>query len=155
MAVLDTIGGEYSITSEKVDECPPNWASYAELCGLGGAVITFLISMYLVGTGNDAWIVMFIVGILFVVGMFSPILKEDCGVKIALLHGSATIHYDYYQLTSDPNHDAQAIQNKVERFKQYANRLIEERSARKKAEQVKQEQCCNRYTEVIQKVKGE
>lgn len=154
MTVLKTIGDGYYIASEKEDYCQSNWHEGYYLFGGLLASFIFCALIYLIVFGSGAALLCVILGVITELILIMASLDRGCGVRIVLFHYSKITILVHYRFSGDAGQDAKQIQKIVERYKQYVGRLIVVQDQRRKDEQVRQEQCCNQYTEAIQKVKG-
>lgn len=167
---LHTIG-EYKITSEKNDECLPEWWGLSVATGISLFIFslifaTTLIAIYL----SDAYILIKATGVALLGGLtllFFAIIPhhyKGCGVTLCLWHltkGNCTNKEETdYKFTKDPDGDTEKINQIVAGMIHKANRLIEEQkkeedeAAKKAAEELKKsEECCVQYKERIGKVK--
>jgi signal transduction histidine kinase len=164
MTVLQTIG-KYEIISEKVDECPPNWAGLAAIFGFLGAVIIILIPALYASLSIDLnplqklWISFWgcIPGVIFFFIVVSvSFLYVKCGVKITLKkidsawgEKGEVLYAITYQFTNDDSKDAEKIKTLVNMFVNEANQLMR----KYKVGDEKREQCHNKYVSTLQKVK--
>jgi hypothetical protein len=169
MTVLQTIG-KYEIISEKVDECPPNWADSAIVYAfLGGIIIV---------CGFMGWSLFYfdlnsafhsdVIGVVIALSggglsiLFFALIRHialqhvKCGVKITLKKIDSTwgekgevLSAVTYQFTNDSLKDAEKIKTIVSAFVIKANQLI----GKYKVGDEKREQCCNQYKVTMQKVK--
>jgi hypothetical protein len=158
--VLQSVG-DYRITSEKEDECLPNWRAAAHILAVVVGVCTFLaisISYPMTYTGVppdytvvyiEAFAGITLTAFLFVI----PFLYQDCGVIIRLK--TPPDEYDLsttYQFTSNPEKDAVKIKEIAEGYAESAKTMINQKRTRAERENEQKQLCCTRYQNVMEKL---
>lgn len=153
METLRTIKN-YSITSEKVDDCPHNY--HDDICIICMVVGFISLLLCLNSLKNNNMIYALILFIITCISGFILILSfkyNGCGTIIRLNENNKIISSKSYQFTENPDCDVLEIKKIVDEFEKYANELNATNKKREEEQQKLKMECCNKYKSVIQKVK--
>lgn len=146
---------DYLISSEKIDECPPNWRKMVSIIGSGAGLIISVIgfSLFLMGSPLFRYALLGIIVCLLCT--FYPYLKKGCGVRVTLQDATETFGgrtTTTYQLSKNPERDAKKIQKIIDQFTELANKKMSDKKIKEEASYEKRQQCCIQYQEVMDKV---
>lgn len=156
METLRTIGN-YSITSEKVDDCPHKYHDDIGMCCMCVCCISLLLCLIFLQNNNMIYaLILFIITCISGFILISILKYNGCGTRISLKNNEDRgyiIGSNSYQFTNNPDYDALEIKKIVDDFERYANELDAANKKREEEQERLKRECCNKYKSVIQKVK--
>jgi hypothetical protein len=126
----------YSIELKKITNCEPYFISIIPHSIL---IVTALI-----------WLPILLIGDAIIGDHF---LADGCGVRVILKRGSESIKSKNCPLSNNPDKDAVGIQKLVDEYIKFINNEIESEKVKMQKDKEYNEQCCNRFKDVIKKVK--
>lgn len=143
--------GNYTIASEKVDNCTPDWEMGIICIGVIGLILFAVLSLFFMFEDEFLFRIFFLGAVISTIFTFVPMFTKGCGVRIYLISSDEDESNvtTAYRFTKNPDKDIVKVKKIVDNFVIKANKNMKEYEAKKEMKK----ECCIRYNSIVKKVK--
>ena len=157
MTKLKTVG-KYVIESEKCNSVTPDWVSSSVLVltAIGFGVFAYFFDS--IKTDPDLVLGLFflIIVMIFLITAGLACIFEGCGIDVRLIdsyNNGFIISRRSFKMSGNLEDDAARLEKLVDKYEKEANGLTKREEMMKEYSKMKNDECCDAYRKVIEKVK--